>query len=136
MSDGPTFDFTAFDRLAVDLGAIPASAGPNLRKAGEVFARNVKDSWRSKVSGARALGGLAPAVSYDLKGNAGATSALEIEIGFDKGRGQGPLGNVSEFGTPKVAPRGYGLASLQENEGDLAKGIDLALRAAEKAAGL
>lgn len=137
MSDGPDFDFTAFDNVAADLGDVSGKSGPFIRKAAEVFARNVKDAWREKVEGATALPSLAGAVSYDVKGSASAAgSEVEIEIGFDKSRTQGPLGNVSEFGTPKVAPRGYGLAAFAENREDLVRGVEAALADGRRAAGL
>ncbi|QHF19838.1 hypothetical protein GTU71_02495 [Rathayibacter sp. VKM Ac-2762] len=137
MTDGPTFDFTAFDALTADLGQVPRNTGPNLRKAGEVFARKVRDAWRTKLAGATALPSLGAAVTYDVRGTVSAVSSeLELEIGPEPNRRQGRLDNISEFGSPTVAPRGYGLASLRENEEDLARGVDLALREAERAAGL
>lgn len=137
MADGPSFDFSEFDAVAADLGDVSGKSGPFIRKAAEVFGRNVKDAWREKVEGATALPRLAGAVSYDVKGSSGLTgSQVEIEIGYDKSRTQGPLGNVSEFGTPKVAPRGYGLAAFSENQEDLVRGVEAALADGRKAAGL
>jgi len=117
------FDFSALDKLAADLGNVSRDTQKNVRKAVEVTARKVKDSWRDKLKGSSTLPGLPGAVSYDVKSPAG---AVEGEIGFDKGRPQGALGNVSEFGTPKVGPRGFGLASLEENQDDFVEGIQIA----------
>jgi hypothetical protein len=136
MSDGPDFDFTEFNALTAKLGTVPSAARSNLRKAIEVTARHIKDDWREKLSGASGLPGLSASISYDVKSDSSSRSAIEAEIGVDKGRFQGPLGNISEYGTPKTAPRGYGAAALAENVADLERGIDIALQQAEKAAGL
>jgi hypothetical protein len=122
------FDFSELNRLAADLGDVPKKSGPLLRKAIEVTARNVKDSWRSKLKGSQTLPGLPAAVSYDVSTFQGfGVSILQAEIGFDKTKPQGALGNVSEYGTPTVAPRGFGHAALQENQADFEKGIGIAV---------
>lgn len=118
------FDFSDLDKLAADLGTVSRDTRKNVRKAVEVTARKVKDSWRDKLKGSSTLPGLPSAVSYDVKS---ASGAIEAEVGFDKGRRQGALGNVSEFGTPSVGPRGFGLASLEEKQGDFEDGIGKAL---------
>lgn len=127
------FDFSEITKLAADLGDVAPETQTNVRKAVEVTARRVKDSWRDKLKGSSTLPGLPSAVSYDVTRPAG---AVEAEIGFDKGRRQGALGNVSEFGTPTVGPRGFGLASLKENEEDFVTGIGLAVDDTLKDAGL
>lgn len=118
------FDFSEIDKLAVDLGSVASQTQPNVHKAVEVTARKVKDAWRDRLKGSAHLRLLPHAVTYDITEPGG---AVEGEIGFDKGRKQGPLGNVSEFGTPTVGPRGFGLASLEENQEDFVKGIGLAV---------
>lgn len=118
------FDFSDITNLAADLEGVSRDTQKNVRKAVEVTARKVKDSWRDKLKGSSTLPGLPSAVTYDVKSPAG---AVEGEIGFDKGRRQGALGNVSEFGTPKVGPRGFGLASLEENQADFIDGIGIAI---------
>jgi hypothetical protein len=131
------FNYEDLDRLAADLGEVPKKTGPLLRKALEVTSRNVKDSWRSKLNGSRTLPGLPAAVSYDVSTFRGfGASVFQAEIGFDKDKPQGALGNISEYGTPKIAPRGFGHAALQENTGDFEKGIELAVDQALKEAGL
>lgn len=131
------FDYSELNRLAADLGEAPKKSGPLLRKALEVTARNVKDSWRSKLKGSQSLPGLPAAVSYDVNAHkVFGVGILEAEIGFDKSKPQGPLGNISEFGTPKTPPRGFGHAALQENTEDFEKGIELAIDQALREAGL
>lgn len=121
------FDFSEFDRLAADLDKVARSAKSNVRKAVEVTARKVKDAWRDKLKGSETLPALPYAVTYDIKGaQVFGTDFIEAEIGFDKSRPQGALGNVSEFGTPTVGARGYGLASLEENQADFVEGLRIA----------
>lgn len=118
------FDFSDITKLAADLGDVAQSTQKNVRKAVEVTARKVKDSWRDKLKGSSTLPGLPSAVTYDVESSSG---AVEGEIGFDKGRRQGPLGTISEFGTPRTGARGFGLASLKENEEDFVDGLGIAL---------
>jgi hypothetical protein len=127
MADGFSIDFSEFDKLTADIAAAPREAAPNISKAIEVTARHVKDGWKGRVEGSVGLEGLSRALSYDIKGGAGIRAdAIEAEIGFDK-VGQGSLGNISEFGSIKHPPRGYGLASLGEQQADFEKGLGMAI---------
>lgn len=76
-------------------------------------ALNVKKGWQRRWSGLSHLPGLAGAVTYDTKQSLGEASA---EIGPDKNRFQGPLGNIAEYGTENNAPHPGGLPSLAEEE--------------------
>lgn len=118
-------DASEINRLARDLGAVPAKVGPNLRAAVEVTARNVKDDWRKSLEGSATvpLGHLS--VTYDMKGGAAATgSSVEAEIGPDLARPQGPLVGIVEEGVAgRNGPRGYGLAALQRNVEDFERGL-------------
>jgi len=128
-----SFDYSDISKLAVDIDVATADASKNVAKAVEVNARNVNDTWRDKLKGSATLPGLPYALSYELSES---SSGVDAEIGFDKGRRQGALGNISEYGTPKTAPRGFGLASLNENQEDFERGIEIAIDQALKAAGL
>lgn len=136
MADGFDIDFSDITKLAADIAEAPREVRPNLRKALEVTSRNIKDAWASKVAGSPGLEGLQGAVSYDVLSDNSSVAPITAEIGFDKSRRQGPLGNISEFGSVHHPPRGYGLAALQENAADFEKGIDIAVEQAMKAAGL
>jgi hypothetical protein len=101
------FDLSGLDRLAADLRGAGNAIIPFAVKALAVTANNVKKTWRGKVSGKPSgLPGLAGAVSYDVKASG---ADIEAEIGYDKNRYQGPLGNISEFGSP-THPRPAGTA--------------------------
>jgi hypothetical protein len=117
-------DFSELGRLERDLGTVPEASEQNVKIALGVTSNRIKKAWQGKVQGSPGLGGLAAAVTYEGKSTA---NAFESEIGYDKGRFQGPLGNISEFGSPSHPARGYGLASLQENEPDFVRGLERAV---------
>lgn len=123
-----SFDFSELDRLAADLENAGRGVRPNVRKATEVTARKIKDRWKAKLAaGGGSLKHLPRAVSYDVDTTrVFGVDVVEAEIGPDPSKTQGRLDNISEFGTPTVAPRGYGLASLEENQADYVRGIEMA----------
>lgn len=136
MPDGFQIDVSDLTKLAADLGKVPQDAGDNVRKAVEVSARNVKDTWKGKLSGARQLGGAQRAISYDLKGGRAIRgSQIEAEIGADLG-GQGSLVGIVEYGSPTLSPRGYGLKALEDTSEDFQRGLEKAIEDAERKAGL
>lgn len=132
MSDGMSFDFSELSKLAADID-VAANVGPFAKKAVTVTARNVKDAWRDKLKGSETLPALPYAVSYDVEVDDGAIAA---EVGFDLSKAQGPLGGISEFGTPTTPPRGYGHGALEENQADFKHGLEQAAADAMGEAGL
>ena len=132
----PDFDFSELDKLASDLGEVPKGAGKYVSKAVEVSARKVKDSWRSKLSGARNLPAASRAIAYEIRGGQAIRgSNITAEIAPRLG-GQGSLVGIVEFGSPTLGPRGYGRAALQENQDDFVEGLLKAVEDAQRAAGL
>jgi hypothetical protein len=128
MPDGFNIDFSDIDQLAADIAEVPKKAGPKIRQAVEVTSRHIKDAWRDKLTGSEHLPGLPYAVDYDITTFQGfGASVIKSEIGFDKDRPQGALGNISEYGSINNPPRGYGLAALQENIADFEKGLGIAI---------
>jgi hypothetical protein len=123
VSDGIQFDFSDLTRLAADLGDAPKKSGPNILKAVEVTARHVKDEWRDSLKGARKLPRAAAAISYDIEADGKTVTA---EIG-PVNKGQGSLVGKTEFGSPGLAPRGYGQKALRSNEKDFQNGLEKAI---------
>lgn len=96
----------------------------NVGKAVEVTANKVKQSAQQRASGYAHLPAYPSSITYDItKGITGA----EAEIGPDKERTQGPLGNIIEFGTRKNAPIPHLGPALDENEDDLERGVETAV---------
>lgn len=111
--------------LAADIAGAGRDVIPFAYKSVQVTANNIKKSWVAKVGGSAGLEGLARTVDYDVRAH---VADVEAEIGYDKDRGgQAPLGNVSEYGTSRHPPRGYGAAALQENAPDFERGMTIAV---------
>ena len=92
-----------------------------VHQAVEVNARHIKDDAR-KI--ARRIG--APAqhysrsITYDIHDLG---SSVYAEIGPDKDKTQGALGNLLEFGSVNNAPRPHLGPAFQQNKGDLEDGL-------------
>lgn len=132
-----SFDFHELDRLAADLASAPDKAGPFIRKAVEVTSRKIKDDWKKNTAGLKHAPAFPRSISYDITTFEGfGASVIKAEIGPDKSRPQGALGNLLEFGSTNNAPRGDGHGALQKNQGDFESGLAKALVDGLKAAGL
>lgn len=131
-------DKTELDRLTADLGEVPRRASRNLRQAIEVTARKVRDTARANASGMAHAPAFPYSITYDITGSGGSGtgSTLDAEIGPDKDRPQGALGNLIEYGSIRNPPQGIMHGALQANEADFERGIDIAIADAMRAAGL
>ena len=154
MADGFVVDTSELDKLAADLGRAPAVAGRFIRQAVEVTARHVKDDWRDAAQGLAHAPAFPYSVGYDIgAGNGlsvgqsasaviagGVTSAgsstVTAELGPDKDRRQGALGNLIEYGSMNNPPQGLGHGALERNQADFERGLERALSDAERAVGL
>lgn len=84
-------------------------ADEELRPVVSKGALNIKRDWAARWSGFRHAPYLGAAVSYDLDESGG---VLGAEIGPDKDRRQGALGNLLEFGSVNNAPHPGGRPAL------------------------
>lgn len=133
MADRFEADFSEVNQLAADLGEVAANAGVLVSKALEVSARNVRDHWRAGASGMRHAPAYPASVTYDLRSFSGfGVTVLEAEIGPDKDRRQGALGNLIEFGSVNNPPQGQGQAALEATQDDFEKGLNMALETSER----
>jgi len=136
-----SFDFSDLEKLAADISKVPDNAGPLIRKAVEVTARNVKDTAAQSVKGgASSWKALPDAIDYDLNGQGSNqfSSQLNAEIGYNKAKAAGKLGNLREFGAPgkRLVPHNDLATALAQNQDDFTNGLSKAIADAEKAAGL
>lgn len=92
-------DTSELDKLADDLEVIPDEKRPQFRKVVERGANNIKRDLRSDAAGHPTYRMFPLSITYDMTGE------FEAEIGPDKGRVQGALGNILYFGTSKNAPQ-------------------------------
>lgn len=147
-------DFSELMSLARDIEAGGEAVSANLRKAIQVTSHKVKTAAQTSVRTRKGLGHAANAITYETSESA---TGVESEIGYDKGRGAGNLGNLIEFGAPNAKahmlrggknvpvpggpsrplPPSHDLGNaLLNNEDDFVRGIALAADDALKEAGL
>ncbi|WP_413455994.1 hypothetical protein ACLQ8T_05800 [Glutamicibacter sp. FR1] len=97
--------------FAADLGKIASKALPDTDAVLKKGAQNIKDDLVADARGSKHFKGMAGSISYDSMYGIG---HAKYEIGPDKGRRGGALGNIAYFGTS----RGGGTLDL---EGPLAR---------------
>lgn len=138
MPDGVQVDASQLNVLAADLGKVPETSGRYYRSAIEVSARKTRDTARQNATGMAHAPAFPASITYDVEGsgNRGTGSQLRADIGPDKDRPQGALGNLIEFGSINNPPQGIMHGALQENQADFEYGIDRATNDALKALGL
>lgn len=88
-------DTHELDQLADDLEQVPAETRPKFSKCVERGALNIKNGMRADAAGHPTYPYFPTSISYDMTGE------LSAEIGPDKERVQGALGNLLYFGTSK-----------------------------------
>jgi hypothetical protein len=130
-------DFSEVVALTSDLGRAPNNIGPFLRSALMRTAGNVKKESAVSVSKSSAWGAAAQAIDYDVVASPGeARSTLAVEVGYNKDKPAGALGNLREFGAPNATYGGKSVPlgpsndlklALANNEEDFERGIDRAV---------
>lgn len=98
MSIRVSVDVDGARELGRDLQNVPAEAMPKFRRVVERGANNIKRDMRSDASNGQSYRHFPYTIDYDMVGD------LEAEIGPNKDRVQGALGNILYFGTSKNAP--------------------------------
>lgn len=102
--------------LAHDLSDAPRKAQRAVVVIVEHAAVNVKQSWAENAR--QSSGRYAPAypnsITYDLSLAGALVGHVEAEIGPDKTRRQGPLGNLLEYGSANNPPHNDGGRALRE----------------------
>ncbi len=111
--------------LVASLEGAPVRLRTFAAKAVEVTARTIRDEARQRISGHRYLPQYPQSITYDIKPTA---TGVEAEIGPDKDRPQGPLGNIIEYGTSKNAPLPHLGPALDAAEPDAEHGITIAVQ--------
>jgi len=111
MADGFSFDATELVKLAADLRRAPDAVVPATRAVVQRGALQIKRDWQSRWQGLSHLPMLGNSITFDTTVG---RDTIEAEIGADKGRPQGALANVVEFGTPNNAPQPAGGPALAQ----------------------
>ena len=137
MTDRISADASDAFRLASTFERLPYDARENIVTALKVTSIKTKKDWQEPLKGSSTLPALPYAIGFDITSVIGLkNTVIKSEVGFDKDRPQGALGNVSEFGTPTVTGRGFGIAALEKNQDDFVRGLEIAVEQAERKAGL
>jgi hypothetical protein len=108
-----TVDISQLAALAADLRRHSRETPSKLVPVVSRGALQIKRDWQRAWSGLAHAPALPAAVTYDVKVGA---RTVEAEIGPDKGRRQGALGNIIEFGTSNNAPIPGGAPALRNEE--------------------
>lgn len=125
MSSG--FVVIGLDTLVDDLAGSVKKVRKNARTATAVTARKVQLDARRYVRGFRHLPQYPASITYSVRLT---EIGVEAEIGPDKDRAQGPLGNLIEYGSINNPPTPHLGPALEANADDLAVGMAIALRQA------
>src|SRR5215207_6083416 len=113
-------DVGDLERELAEAGASPsATAGPVVRRA----LMNIKEDSRRRISGHPTLPHLPRAISYDSQDT---PKGAKGEVGPDKSRKQGPLGNIAEFGTVNNAPKPFMAPAGEAEEPRFVKAMEAA----------
>lgn len=101
------------EQLAADLAAAAVRLGEAVVPVVSKGALNIKNAWRANASGLAHAPQYPNSITYDLDVQADRVSA---EIGPDKTKPQGALGNLIEFGSSKNPPHNDGGRALDDEE--------------------
>ena len=95
------WEYREVERLVKTFDEALTESMPAVRAVVQKGALNIKNGARQRISGHAHAPAYPSSITYDTK--IGPTSA-EAEIGPEKGKRQGALGNILEYGTVKNAP--------------------------------
>jgi hypothetical protein len=118
--------FAETEALAADLALAPARLKVALTAVVSKGALNIKNDWRANASGLPHAPAYPSSITYDLTP---APGRIEAEIGPDKNKRQGALGNLIEFGSSKNPPHLDGARALAA---EMPRFVDACAEAAQK----
>ena len=133
------FDFAELNALSADLGKVAGNTGPFINSAVQFTSNLIKEAAQKSVSSSSnpRWKALPSAIDYEVTTFQGfGASVIQSDIGYDKSKDAGKLGNVREYGTPRVPPHLDLQTALTENEADFEKGLRDAIDDALKEGGL
>jgi hypothetical protein len=92
------FDASDVHKFAAELGAAAGDVPKKMRPVVQRGALNIKKQMQAEASGHRRFPAFPASISYDTQSS---RSEISAEIGPDKDKRQGALGNILYFGTVK-----------------------------------
>lgn len=103
-------DASELDQLAAELVALGPEVQQKIKAVVVRGALNIQRDARDLAPQSDRLRGYPHSITFDLDDD-----GLAADIGPDKDRAQGPLGNILEYGTSTVAPKPH-LGPALDNE--------------------
>lgn len=91
-------DYSELRRFTTDLERAADGIAPQVQGVMKNGAGKIKNQMRADAKSSRHFKGMAQAITYEVKAE---RDAIEIEVGPDKERPGGALGNIAYFGTPR-----------------------------------
>ncbi|MFG2165519.1 hypothetical protein [Micromonospora chersina] len=113
------------DRLVAELADVPENAHGNIVKAATFTSNGIKKTARQFASGIAHAPDYPNAITYDVD-DLGVGVGVQTEIGPDKDRRQGPLGNILEYGTVNNPPYAHLGPALDRWSTDCVEGLEKA----------
>lgn len=120
------FDRSDLNRLVADLEKVPAEAHRNVVKATTYTAHGIRDFAREAASGIAHAPHYPSAITYDIA-DLGEGIGVTADVGPEKGRKQGALGNFLEYGDPRTPPQRHLGPALDRWTPDLMSGLAMAI---------
>lgn len=121
-------DVSQLNRLVSDLSEAPTAVQRQAYPVVKKGAQNVKEGMARDFSGHAHAPHAPRAIDYDMRFSL--RGSIEAEIGFNKSKPQGALGNILAFGTSKNAPVADIGASLTREGPNFEKALaDIAAKA-------
>ena len=111
-------DTSELHRVAANMGKIASGLLPDVDAVVKRGAQNIKDEMVAEAKASRHFKGMAGSISYDSKYGVG---SVGYEIGPDKGRRGGALGNIYYFGTSRGGGSGDLEGPMNREAPELAK---------------
>lgn len=118
-------DGSNLNQLRADLAEVPDNAHANIRKAVQFTAHGIRDDARAAAGGIAHAPHYPRAITYDTT-DLGVGRGVTAEIGPDKNRRQGALGNILEYGTVNNPPYAHLGPALDRWTPDFEQGLEKA----------
>ncbi|WP_298742288.1 hypothetical protein [uncultured Microbacterium sp.] len=141
MADSFSFDFDELNVLSADIAEAAESIEPLVEKALGVTSGRIKKASARAVGKRRHFRQAAQAIDYEIKKFSGfGANVIQSEVGYDKGKPAGELGNLVEYGAPgspnALAPGSELVTALHAEEEDFVRGLETALDQSMRKGGL
>lgn len=106
-----TFELDGLNEVVRDLTDAPRKAQRQAHQAVQDNAKGLEQKWRQQAGFSRHAPLYPASISHDVKWRG---NTIEAEIGPDKDKPQGALGNLITYGSANNPPHAHDIAALTE----------------------